>query len=316
MVLIIAYLHFSTAYGSPAHTIYAELHYIPVLISALIFGLRGALFAAAAIVVVYAPYLVYTWTGSWFVLLVHSVHVIFPAFLGVVVGFLIELQTKKNAELERNRYLAGLGQAGAALVHDLRNPVITIRGFSKRIEQGKGDTQMSAKIIGEAVQRIEAVIDSVLIFAKPLSVMIREEDISAFLREVVELENDKAEEHRVNLVKEFPESEITAKIDRILMQRALLNVVTNAVEASRAGQDVVVSASRSRISIKIGVTDKGEGMDEETLKNLFVPFFTRKARGTGLGMAITKKIVEEHRGGIEVTSKKGSGTRITITLPA
>lgn len=315
LVLIIAYRHYSTDYASPVHGVYAELHYVPVLMAALAFGLRGAALVSAAIVLVYALYLVATWRESWFFLVEHSIHVFFPALFGLLVGFLADLEKKRRAELEKSRYLAGLGQAEAALVHDLKSPVVTIRGFAGRIEQGKGDARVAAKTIDEAARRIEHVIASVLSFAKPIELNRQEEDMSRFIKELCDREKSHGEARKIEVVPVVPETELRFRFDRLFMERALLNVVTNAIEASRPGEKVVVSASTIRRGVIIRVTDTGRGMDRETLENLFIPFYTKKTKGTGLGTAIAKKIVEEHGGRIEVASTQGAGTQVSVILP-
>lgn len=315
LVLIIAFLHYSTDYASPVHDIWAELHYLPVLIAALAFGLKGSALVSVLILVVYIPYLVATWTGTWLSSVEHSIHVLFPAFFGLPVGFLVDLERKQRHELEKSRYLAGLGQAGAALVHDLKNPVLTIRGFASRIERGKGDVQTSAKVIVEAAGRIEQVIESVLSFAKPIILEMREEDINVFIKEICENTKSKAEEYGVTVLAAVPGTELKAQIDRSFVERALVNLIANAIEASKAGQSVVVSASRDKGRIVIQVADKGKGMDRDTLENLFIPFYSRKPKGTGLGMAIAKKVIEEHGGQIKVTSRIGNGTDVWVELP-
>jgi signal transduction histidine kinase len=101
----------------------------------------------------------------------------------------------------------------------------------------------------------------------------------------------------------------------LCMERALTNLVTNAIEASSEGQKVTICALTGNEKATITITDLGQGMDEETLEKIFVPFYTRKSTGVGLGMAIAKKIVEEHEGEIVVSSQLGMGTEIAVILP-
>jgi signal transduction histidine kinase len=99
------------------------------------------------------------------------------------------------------------------------------------------------------------------------------------------------------------------------MERALVNLVNNSIEASGKGQSVMVSVIQGRNNLIIRIADKGLGMDKETLENIFTPFYTKKKEGTGLGMPIAKKVIESHKGKIHIDSKLGVGTEVRIELP-
>jgi len=99
------------------------------------------------------------------------------------------------------------------------------------------------------------------------------------------------------------------------MMRALVNLINNAIEASGKGQSVIISASDEKNYLRIKIEDHGSGMDKETLEKMFVPFFTKKAGGTGLGMSITKKIIEGHHGRLRIDSYPGKGTEVILGLP-
>jgi signal transduction histidine kinase len=98
------------------------------------------------------------------------------------------------------------------------------------------------------------------------------------------------------------------------MERALANLISNAVEASRQGQSVSISAADNRKSFSITIRDQGPGMDRETLGHVFLPFFTKKNGGTGLGIPIAKKIIEGHNGNIRINSGSEFGTEVVVTL--
>lgn len=104
-------------------------------------------------------------------------------------------------------------------------------------------------------------------------------------------------------------------IDGLQMERALTNLITNAIDASDKGQEVLISGLSEKNSMVIKIKDHGSGMDRETFENIFTPFYTKKKGGTGLGMPIAKKIIEEHQGKIYVQSRSRVGTEVTIKLP-
>jgi len=125
----------------------------------------------------------------------------------------------------------------------------------------------------------------------------------------------KAEEVGVTLSLEVPANPLKIAVDSRQMERALTNLVDNSIEASTEGQKVIISAERAAKNLVIRVTDTGMGMDRDALENVFVPFYTKKSKGTGLGMAIAKKIVEGHSGKISIDSRIGHGTEVILELP-
>jgi signal transduction histidine kinase len=113
----------------------------------------------------------------------------------------------------------------------------------------------------------------------------------------------------------LPTAPVTTAIDSFQIERALLNLIDNAVDASQGEAVVSVTAITRRNKIVITIKDQGAGMDNETLTNLFMPFYTTKNDGTGLGMPISKKIIEAHTGTLGIKSKHGVGTEAEIRLP-
>jgi len=95
----------------------------------------------------------------------------------------------------------------------------------------------------------------------------------------------------------------------------LINLISNAVDASVKGQSIVISSENEKNSVVIKIRDYGSGMDKETIRNVFIPFYTKKSSGTGLGMPITKKIIEGHKGKIKIESDPGAGTEVRIEIP-
>ena len=119
----------------------------------------------------------------------------------------------------------------------------------------------------------------------------------------------------MRLLKDLPPEPVRVTYDVFLFERALVNLIDNAIDASTRGQTVVIAAIPGLESVMIGVKDQGSGMDKETLDSVFLPFYTKKMNGTGVGMAIIKKIIEEHGGTIRMESRPGRGTRIKVYLP-
>jgi len=315
-VLVITYLHYATTNGNRhLHSIYAELRYIPLLLAGLLFGFRGALLTSLVVALLYGVYMITNWHGATLWLVDNSIHVIFPALVALLIGFLADLKNAHGRQLEEHRYLSGLGQAAAVIVHDLKNPVLNIKAAIRRLEKGTVTCEQVVTGVSEALDKMQLVMDGALDFSKPLELDRREEDAVALVKELLQASLAKAEQEGVGLALSGTEQPLIVVVDRAYLERALVNLVNNAIEASQRGQSVSIRLLRRNDAALIKIRDYGKGMDRETLENLFIPFYSKKGSGTGLGMAVAKKIIEEHQGRITVKSRPALGTKIAVHLP-
>ncbi len=312
----ITFLHYSTlSVMLTLHNIYRELYYIPVFIGALTYGLAGALLSYLLIFCLYLPYVIVTWPGS----LLNETNRLLPLLLqglfAVMAGYLVDRDRKQRAQLERDRYLVDVGRIATVIVHDLKNPLIAIEGFARRIKEGRGNTDAAAQVILNSASKMQKIVASVLDFSRPLQLDRKQADLRDIVKNAEELCRIKSEEREVTLSAELPSVPIYASIDSFHLERALVNLITNAMEASGKEQQVSIFLKADNTVATIVITDKGSGMDKKTLENIFVPFYTKKRDGTGLGMPIAKKIIEGHQGKIHINSKPGRGTEVVIELP-
>jgi signal transduction histidine kinase len=315
-VLVITYLHYSTLPNIYSfHDIYKEFYYIPIFLGALAFGLRGAILIYLAVFVFELPFVIEGWTGIFASEVIRLLHLGLQGMFAVFAGYLVQRERKAREGAEKEKDLARIGQVAAAIVHDLKNPLITILGFSKRIKDGKGNADEAVEIIMEAALTMQKIVHDVLDFSRPLQLTLKREDAGEVISGACKFCKAKAVGRGVTLSIEVPDSPLYAEVDRFHMERALVNLVSNAIEASDKGQSVSIGAAKSDNKLTIRIADHGKGMDGETLRNIFVPFYTRKKGGTGLGMPIAKKVAEAHGGAIYVESKPGEGTEVRIELP-
>ena len=316
ITLVITYLHYSTiAAIMELHDIYMEFYYVPVFLGALLFGLRGAVLAFLFVLITFMPYMLLHWSGDFLSQADTILHLALQGFFGLFAGFLIDRDKRRGKQLENERYLSGLGQAATTIVHDLKNPLITILGFAKRIKEGKGEAESAAQSIIDAAGNMQKLVHDVLDFARPIRMVVREEDIGNVIRKACDACRAKTERWGINISAILPSEPLNVSIDRFNFERALVNIINNAIEASSQGQDITISTSAEKNHLVVRIMDQGSGMDRETLNNLFIPFYTKKSWGTGLGMCISKKIIEEHQGDINVESRQGKGTEVTIRIP-
>lgn len=314
--LIITYLHYSTLPQiHELHNVYAELYYLPILMGALVFGLRGSLLTYAGVSALYIPYIYLNWTGDFSFAANKLSHAFFSGTIAVIAGFLSDREKKLRIQSEKDHYLASLGRASAAIVHDLRSPLITVAGFAKRINEEKGDIKEESQYIANAARKMQLIVDDVMDFAKPVTLDVHLEDLGNVIKNACASCTARAREKEIDIVADVPPDPLPVPVDGLKMERALVNLISNAIDASFIGGRVSVDAEVRHGRLEIRIRDNGTGMDRETLENIFIPFYTKKSSGTGLGMAIAKKIVEGHDGKINIVSQENTGTEVTVELP-
>jgi signal transduction histidine kinase len=315
-VLVITYFHYSTLPGiQELHNIFTELYYLPLILAALVFGFRGALAAFIAVSVLYLPYIVESWSGGYLSFANKMIHALFSGSLTMLAGVLVDREKRFSLKAEKDHYLASLGRASAAIVHDLRSPLIVIEGYTRRIRDGKGDIDEKTGIILDAVHRMQTIISDVLDFTKPPRLDLCNEDIRSIVAQVCEESESGAGSKEVDISVELPDAAVVVLAERSKLARAMVNLVNNAVDASLIGGKISVSLAATNGMASLRIRDYGAGMDRETIENIFIPFFTKKSSGTGLGMAISKQIIEAHNGRIAINSRKNVGTEVVVHLP-
>lgn len=162
---------------------------------------------------------------------------------------------------------------------------------------------------------MNSLISSFLDFARPLQIRPVEADLRSVIDDVVRQQSDLVSRSGVRVVTRVPEGALIFQFDPDLLKVALSNLVQNAIQASRAGQEVELRVAPTSEDVKIFVTDHGSGIPADQLENIFNPFFTTKPNGVGLGLAIVSKIADEHHGQIYVFSEPAQGTRFELALP-
>jgi signal transduction histidine kinase len=314
--LLISYLHYSTHPEiQNLHNVFTELYYLPLILGAFAFGFKGAILTYVFVSILYLPHIIVSWTNDFSFVVNKLLHAVFSGSIALLAGYLVDREKRVREQAEKDRYLAGLGQAAAAIVHDLKNPLISISGFARRIHQGKGNVDTASEVIMNSAEDMKVIVNDVLDFARPVKLKLENVDIGTLIKKAYNYCREKAEKKGVVLSVSMPADSTTIQIDRSHSERALINLINNAIEASEGGKSVDVRAETNEDNLHIKIKDRGAGMDKETLENIFIPFYTRKSYGTGLGMAIAKKIVEGHKGRIHVESQEQQGTEVILELP-
>ena len=237
---------------------------------------------------------------------------------------LSELKKLENEKLEAER-LAAVGQTVAGLAHGVKNLTTALEGgmymLSTGIEKGNLERiQKGMTMLDRNTRRISMFVKAFLSFAKGREIRAQLCDPTEIAKEVVEMYTPKADDLGIQLVLDLPDSIAKASIDYENMHECLTNLVGNAIDACQTGTNggskVIIRAFEKRDLIFYEVIDNGCGMDYEVKKKVFTTFFTTKGLGgTGLGLLMTKKIIQEHGGTIKLQSKPDKGTTFRICLP-
>jgi two-component system sensor histidine kinase HydH len=237
--------------------------------------------------------------------------------LALHVGLVLE-NTRDHQRLQERERLAALGQMAAGLAHEIKNPLGAIKGAAQLLQQ-EPSQQEFLDIIVEEVERLDGVVRSVLSYAKPDAGKPQAVDVNSVVERTCLLLS-KSQEHQVQFELHLCESPPMALGNAEHLRQILINLVNNAVEANQ-GQGIVSVTTRrenpgAEPFAEVIVADSGPGLSDEAKRGLFVPFFTTKARGTGLGLAVTQRLVTAMGGRIEVNSRPGYGAAFTVRLPA
>lgn len=226
-----------------------------------------------------------------------------------------------EAQVRRSDRLAALGQLTAGLAHELRNPLGTMRTsaelLSRNVGQENAVAQEVAGYIKSEVDRVNAIITRFLDFARPQHLRLEQGDLAALLDKTIE--QFERERHGavadISVLKSYSPDIPALVFDAGLMERVFSNLISNAAQASPPGGVVTVKTRLTDSTAEVAVIDHGSGIDPKNLESIFNPFFTTKAEGVGLGLAIVSKIVDEHGGKITVESKPGEGSVFRVYLP-
>lgn len=198
--------------------------------------------------------------------------------------------------------MAALGELAARVAHEIRNPLISVGGFARRLEKRlTGDTAGYAKIIVNEVTRLEDILKEILGFVKTSNAVKSRININDLINDVINLTAAEIEEKGNSIIKNISDKPIITAVNPGKMREAVLNLIKNAGQSTENGT-VRVSTRVEDEEAVIEIADTGCGIRKEDRKNIFNPFFTTKSQGTGLGLAVTHKIIQEHNGRIKVDS--------------
>ena len=224
-------------------------------------------------------------------------------------------------ELVRSEKLISLGRLSAGVAHEIRNPLNAMTGAMVHLQQRWADDpliQQYTTLLSEEIDRLNRVVTEILYFAKQSLPRLEKVDLNKVVLGTQGVLAEEAAQSRVHFINKLDTSLPVVSLDQHQIEQVLLNLIINAMDAMPKGGDIYFTTGlvkENSRQVRLVVEDNGDGISQENLPNVFDPFYTTKDDGTGLGLPLSMGIVEGHGGVLEIESKVGLGTKVSITLP-
>lgn len=223
--------------------------------------------------------------------------------------------------MRENERLAAVGRMAGGVAHEVRNPLSSIKGLAlllkNRFPSGSKE-QDTADLLIQETERMNRTITEMLSFTRPTALHLEQVDLAVLLQRSLQLIKAEAAESRIATVLEVEDEILPLYGDVDRLQQVIMNVLLNAMQAMEEGGTLTVTLTRLEQGegVELRITDTGSGIAPELVSQVFYPYFTTKQSGTGIGLAISQKIILDHGGSIDMESESGKGTTVIIRLPA
>jgi signal transduction histidine kinase/branched-subunit amino acid transport protein len=243
-----------------------------------------------------------------------------PQTLGALLT-LHDLESVREIEdeLELSRRLAAIGRLTAGVGHEVKNPinaiVVHLELLRNKLDGSDERALRHLEIIHSEIQRLDRVVQTLVDFSRPVELQLQEQDLRNVVSSVLQLASAELETRSVQVSSLLPILPVMANIDSDLMKQALLNVVLNGGQAMADGGKLEVRLNADSRVATISVHDEGEGIPDEVRSKIFDLYFTTKREGSGIGLAMTYRILQLHNGEVDVQSQPGRGTTFSLRLP-
>jgi signal transduction histidine kinase len=231
----------------------------------------------------------------------------------------VESVREIESDLELSRRLAAIGRLTAGVGHEVKNPINAIVVHLELMRNKLGSADHKAmrhlEVIESEIQRLDRVVQTLVDFSRPVELQLKEQDLRRVVSGVLMLASAEFETRDVYVQSELPDHPVLAKVDADLLKQALLNVVLNGAQAMADGGKLEVRLAEDGRMAMISIHDQGSGIPAEVRDKIFDLYFTTKKDGSGIGLAMTYRIVELHNGSIEVESDATHGTTFILRFP-
>jgi len=328
------------------HSLLGHLYIVPIILGAYWYGIKGGVTVSVTATVLFSPHLFLHWQDP-FLDVYNFVELFLFLLIGGVTGVLSQMERNQRLrhegsllrldeshrklkeqtdilfqteeQLRRADRLTALGELSAGMAHEIRNPLGAIKGAVEILNDDYGPEDAKyefIQILLKETDRLNSIVQEFLGFARPKQPEFQQADLNEAIESVLTLTAQEAKKAGVKVEKRLDPLIGKRSLDAGLLTQAFLNLVLNAIQSmAGAGGVLAIESMLQGNAVEIRVSDTGGGISEENRKKLFSPFFTTKKTGTGLGLAIAYRIIENHRGTIDVTSELGHGTTFLVKIP-
>lgn len=355
LIFLVAIFHYTTSvHLHHWHELYGVLFFIPIILAAFRYQLKGGVMTAFVIIVIYLPHVMFQWGGDFLYNFSRFLEMVMYLVIGIVTGLLaqreqierrkyqqtaaqleksyqqLKAQSDKLMEIEEQllhaERLSVLGELSASLAHEVRNPLASIWGVVEILQQklkAKKEDAEFTEILVKEVNRLNEVVENYLTLSRKSKPSLKKCDLHEIVQSVVLLLKSKALRHNIEFNIEFPEQPIFIQADENQLRQILINLMLNAMAATPDKSSIMIKAEFDLSPTKrtgnqvvhLSVIDSGQGMGQVMIDKIFNPFYTTKEDGTGLGLSIVKRIMDQNKWQIQVQSEPGQGTTITLIFP-
>ncbi|MBN2539643.1 MAG: PAS domain S-box protein [Deltaproteobacteria bacterium] len=214
--------------------------------------------------------------------------------------------------------LAAIGQLSAGIAHEVRNPLSSIKMSLQILEKRmkpEGNDSKRFQIAGREVEHLEKLVNDILMYAKPSDPIKKPSVLEKIIDHALAMAEKSLSDKHVRVEMDLAKNLPPLNVDPAMLEQAFLNIYHNAIDAMADGGTLTISVRQTNGRVQVEVKDDGCGISKEDMPYIFNPFFTKKSYGTGLGLTQIKKIMDLHRGMIEISSEEGKGTSVIVAFP-
>ncbi len=243
---------------------------------------------------------------------------------GTQIGALLTMRDTESVrriedEIELSRRLAAIGRLTSGVAHEVKNPinaiVLHLENLRHKLPELQPDAKRHIDIIGSEIHRLDRVVQVLVDFTRPVELRLREVDLRKVLEDVVAVAQPEAETLGVRIERNLPIEPVLVSIDSDLIKQAVLNVMLNGIQAMAHGGKLSVSLSCKNGSAIAEIKDEGPGIPDDVREKIFTLYFTTKKSGTGIGLAMTYRVMQLHHGTVDFRSAPGQGATFDLSLP-
>jgi PAS domain S-box-containing protein len=243
---------------------------------------------------------------------------------GESIGALLTMRDAESVrriedEIELSRRLAAIGRLTSGVAHEVKNPinaiVVHLEVLREKLSTIDPDARRHMDIIGSEIHRLDRVVQTLVDFTRPVELKLVETDLRTVAGEVAMLASPEAEKLRVHIAQVAGAASLPVKVDTDLLKQALLNVVLNGIQAMPEGGTLTIRVGREDGNARVDICDTGPGIAPEIRERIFNLYFTTKKKGSGIGLAMTYRVMQLHNGSVEFESLPGQGTTFHLRLP-